>query len=224
MKPLFACFALVFFSFSLTAAAQEAESGPYDLLFKNGTLDEMSHAQALAYQRSVTNNLNPEAAERDTGEIVITFPDDGRDMAHLEFHQDGKHRPMGEFPASVGNPMIMVFYENTVRDMAETAGGSPFYIRNRVKEALVKPAEIETGEEMIGGKSAEVTTIRMKPFANDANRERMKGFGDLVLSVTVSEAAPGWYVRLVADATPEAGGEPVYHSEISFSALRETSE
>src|SRR6056297_165850 len=108
----------------------------YDLLFRDGTLDPVSRDHSLVYQREVTNTLNPDAAARDSGEIGLRIEQaEDMEMVRLEFRRDGKHRGMGSFPASVGNPMIMVFYESVIRDMAETAGGSPFYIRNRVTDA-----------------------------------------------------------------------------------------
>lgn len=203
-----------------SAASIDAEQ-TYDLLFQDGVLDTIARDQELIYQRTVTNQLRPETAERDTGDIALSFTDDGTEMAHLEFRQNDKHRAMGVFPASVGNPMIMVFYESAVRDMAESAGGSPFYIRNRVKDALVQPAEIVESEAVVDGKTIPVQTILMRPFAEDPNRDRMQGFGDLVLSVTVSEEVPGWYLSLVAEAVPQGGGAAVYRSEMQFEGLQE---
>lgn len=191
----------------------------YDLLFRNGTLDDIDRSSELVYNRTVTNTLKPEAAQRDTGDIALTFQKDAGEMVHLRFRQDGKHRAMGVFPANVGNPMIMVFYERTIRDMAEAAGGSPYYIRNRVKEALVQPAEMTESEESFNGETISVRTVRLFPFANDPNRDRMQGFGDMVLSVTVSEDVPGWYLRLVAEAGPDAA--PVYRSEMLFDGIQD---
>lgn len=204
----------------VSAAPIEAEQA-YDLLFQNGVLDTIARDKELVYQRTVTNRLRPDIAERDTGAIALGFRDDGSEMAHLEFRQDQKHRAMGVFPASVGNPMIMVFYENTIRDMAESAGGSPFYIRSRVKDALVEPSEVIEGEAVVNGETVPVRTILMRPFAEDPNRDRMRGFGDLTLSVTVSEDVPGWYLSLVAEAVPENEDEAVYRSEMQFDGLQE---
>jgi hypothetical protein len=193
----------------------------YDLLFRSGTLDEIGRDKALVYTREVRNSLKPEAADRDTGEIALLFSDTEEGIARLEFRQDGRHRGMGKFPASVGNPMIMMFYESVIRDMAESAGGSPFYIRNRVKEALVQPSEVIEGEVVIDGETVPTRTIRLYPFRDDPNADRMQGFGALELEVTMSEAVPGWYMQLVADVPAEVGGEgPVYHSVITFDALR----
>ncbi|MEP1611342.1 MAG: hypothetical protein ABJL72_05405 [Roseobacter sp.] len=199
---------------SAIAAPLEGEK-TYDMLFRNGTLDEIDRSAALVYRREVTNVLKPEAEVRDTGHVKLSFQQEDNSMAKLEFRQEDKHRSLGIFPASVGNPMIMYFYETVVRDMAEAAGGSPYYIRNRVKEALVDASDVEQGEAFLDGKSVPTHTIRMYPFKADPNAHRMQGFGDLELRVTMSDAVPGWYMSLVAEA---AEGK-VYRSEVSFTHL-----
>lgn len=197
------------------ATSAEGEA-TYDLLFRDGTLDAVDRDEALIYRREVTNALKPEAATRDTGEIALRIEQEDIEMALLEFRRDSKYRAMGSFPASVGNPMIMVFYESVVRDMAETAGGSKHYIRNRVKESLIQPAEVETGTATVDGEEIATQTIRLTPFEGDPNADRMMGFGELELSVTMSEAVPGWYVSLVAEAPSPDGSGPVYTSRMTF--------
>ncbi len=186
----------------------------YDLLFRNGTLDRIAQDESLVYHRSVINQLKPEAAERDSGDIALSIrPNEPSDLVKLELRQGDRHRGLGQFPASVGNPVIMFFYETTIRDMAEAAGGSPFYIRNRVKQALVEPSDVTAGFDEYDGKMIETQTISLYPFANDPNRARMQGFGDLKLQVIMAEEVPGWYLALTADAGP------VYRSEMRFDGL-----
>ena len=183
---------------------------PYDLLFRQGTLDGLDRSQTLTYDRTVQNSLAPDAEARDTGTIKLDIRD-GADIeeAVLTFWQDERFRGLGEFPASVGNPMILYFVETVVRDMAESAGGSPFYIRNRVKEALVSPAEIETDGETV--------TVTMRPFADDPNAAQMRGFGDLALRVRMSDETPGWYDLL--EATVPGTDGPVYASTMQFEGV-----
>ena len=224
MSMLLCGLVLTFLSLNPAVAAPVDAEQAYDLLFQNGVLDTIARDKELVYRRTVTNQLRPDTAERDTGDIALSFRDDGNEMAYLEFRQNNKHRAMGVFPASVGNPMIMVFYESAIRDMAESAGGSPFYIRNRVKDALIQPAEVVEGKLVFDGKTVPAQTILMRPFAEDPNRDRMQGFGDLVLSVTVSKEVPGWYLSLVAEAVPEGGRAAVYRSEMQFDGVRESRE
>ncbi|EPX76122.1 hypothetical protein [Salipiger mucosus] len=194
--------------------------GPYDLLFRQGTLDDVAQDRTLVYTREVTNAADPEAAAGETGLVALSFSEGERDtMANLQFRQEGKHRNLGSFPASVGNPMIMVFYETVIRDMAEATGGSAFYIRNRVKEALVEPAEISQGEARFEGGEVPVTRVVMHPFADDAERARMGPFADLELSVVMSDEVPGWYLSLTANAPDASGGDGGYVTDMRFDTL-----
>lgn len=188
----------------------------YDLLFREGTLNSVDPDATLVYRRAITNNLRPENGDQRSGDIALHL-DDEDGMALLELRQGENARTMGRFPASVGNPMIMVFYESVIRDMAESAGGSPYYIRNRVKEALIQPSKLEAGTAMVNGAEVATQTIRLRPFDGDPNANRMLGFGSLEMTVTMSEDVPGWYVSLVAEAGTDDA--PVYLSDMQFISL-----
>ena len=123
----------------------------------------------------------------------------------------------GTFPDSVGNPLIMYFLETVLRDMANQAGGSPFYIRNRIKDALLRDADIRPVELTLGGATVAAQEVTLIPFANDAARDRMSGFADLALVAVVSDAVPGWYYSLpaTAPAAPGAAG-PGYSNAITL--------
>ena len=198
------------------SAAETSATETYDLLFKTGTLDDFARNQQLVYDRKVKNSLKPETADRDTGKIILSFADSQEPEAHLKFTQDDKYRNLGTFPASVGNPIIMYFVETVVRDMAESAGGSPFYIRNRVKEALVQPADISTGQALIAAETVETVDVTMRPFKGDPNAGRMQGFDRLAMTVRMTNDAPGWYLVLSAYVPAADGGEPVYSSVMTF--------
>ena len=199
----------------LACLAAEATQA-YDLLFRQGTLDAVDHEATLIYDRDVENPRRPETALRDTGRIELDFEagEAAPDSAVVTFYQDGKHKTLGAFPAAVGNPLIMLFYEYTVRDMAETVGGSPFYIRNRVQDSLTREVPVETGTATLDGAEIPVRRVTLRPFADDPNAGDMAGFGDLAMTVTMSEEVPGWYLSLVAEVPGEDG--PAYRSEITF--------
>lgn len=203
----------------ITGAASAAETSgteTYDLLFKTGTLDEFTLGRQLVYDRKVGNSLKPETEDRDTGKIVLSFADGQVPEAHLKFTRDGKYRNLGTFPAGVGNPIIMYFVETVVRDMAETAGGSPFYIRNRLKEALIQPAEISSDHAVIVGETVETVDVTMHPFRDNPNADRMHGFDSLEMTVRMSNDTPGWYLSLAAHVPAADGGDPVYSSVMTF--------
>jgi hypothetical protein len=199
----------------LPASAGTTGDATYDLLFRSGTLDSLPRDHHLVYAREVTNALKPEAADRDTGLIELNFVEGTPEQALLKFRQDDKHRNLGRFPASVGNPIIMFFVETVVRDMAESAGGSPFYIRNRVKDALVSPADLEGGPVDHKGETVDAQAVTLRPFEDDPNAERMFGFDALELVVTMSDDVPGWYHSLEA-RVPGDDGAMIYSSKMVF--------
>ena len=201
---------------AMPATAQEVIDAPYDLLFRQGTLDDIPRGRSLTYARNVINTLEPDTEARDTGQIELSFVEGDPVLAHLKFTQGDKYRNLGEFPASVGNPIIMYFVETVVRDMAETAGGSPFYIRNRIKESLISPAERAARDVAFDGEALAGQAITLRPFADDPNTDKMKGFGNLELEVTMSEDVPGWYHRLRAYVPGDRDDAPIYSSTLTF--------
>jgi hypothetical protein len=185
----------------LTSAVQAADT--YGLLFKEGTLDEVPRASSLDYRKSVTVSGNEAFETPRSGAVSLTFAEEG--MADLTFDPGSKARRVGSFPAEVGNPLIMYFLETVIRDLAETAGGSPFYIRNRIKAAVISEEPVEDREISLDGRTLTGHTVTLHPFRNDPASDRMRGIETLALTVTVSEDVPGWLYSLKAETTTDRG-------------------
>ncbi|MFD2441967.1 hypothetical protein ACFSS8_21145 [Paracoccus kondratievae] len=73
---------------------------------------------------------------------AVTDPADGKPVLELAEKTDRITRRIGPFPVSGGDPALVFFLENISRDMAMLTGGSPFYIRNRLKDALFRGGEV----------------------------------------------------------------------------------
>ena len=204
---------LVFMIFSATLiAAPLRASETYDLIFKTGTLSDVSKDDGLTYNREVELVADTDLGARNTGMVRLSFEDD--DMARLKFTQGEKSKNLGAFPATVGNPIIMYFVETVLRDVAQQAGGSPFYIRNRIKESLVQVAKVDDVSVSKGGKAVHASRITLRPFEDDKNRDKMKGYGDLTLTFTMSPDVPGWYQSLVATVDGSDAGVPLYKNAL----------
>ena len=103
----------------------------------------------------------------------VTDPSDGKPVLQIDQKTDARSRKIGPFPVSGGDPIVIFFLENTARDMAALTGGSPFYIRNRIKDAVFRGGEV--------ARDGDTTTVTLKPFADDPNASRMHGFETLTL-------------------------------------------
>lgn len=133
----------------------------------------------------------------------VTDPSDGQPVLELTRKTDSRSRQIGPFPASGGDPVLIFFLEQTARDMAQLTGGSPFYIRNRIKDAVFRGGEIR--------REGNHATAVFRPFADDPNAARMQGFETLELRFVMTDpakpiremqarttgAAPGYDHRMV---------------------------
>jgi hypothetical protein len=101
--------------------------------------------------------------------------------------------------------------------MSQVSGGNPYYIRNRIKEALLAEAAIEPVTFRVDGQDIAAQRVTIQPFAKDAARDRMGPFADMALSVTVAEAIPGWYGRIEARTPADVPG--AFSNELTLSQV-----
>jgi hypothetical protein len=108
-----------------------------------------------------------------------TDPSDQQPVLQLVQKTDTRTRQIGPFPISGGDPVLIFFLEQTARDMARLTGGSPYYIRNRIKDAVFRGGEIT--------RQGDQSVASFHPFADDPNASRMKGFETLVLTFVLDD-------------------------------------
>jgi hypothetical protein len=169
-----------------------AERAPWSLPQLLAEVDPTVYATRVAADKASLHDLQAQRA---------------RQVSVLQLAEDTPRikRKIGPFPTEGGDPALTFFLETVSRDMAALTGGSPFYIRNRLKDALFRGGEVRAEN---GGKLAVFT-----PFKGDKNAERMYGFDTLELRFALSDARQP--IRaMVAETGPLAGGRPAYHSEM----------
>jgi hypothetical protein len=178
-----------------------------DLLMAPGVYSAAAAGPLLAYdeERAVPagSGLRPVTG----GRLVLALADgaDGRQLVLTQETGEAR-RPVASFPGGSSNPVLLYFLESTVRDMAEATGGSPFYIRNRMREAL--------GAAGLGA-DAEPRDVVIEPFSGDRNRARMGAFGDLALRLRFDADRPERLLELSADTAEGDGG---YHHRLTLTA------
>lgn len=174
-----------------------------DLLMAPGLFVGEPEGGAVAYAEDLAVPEGGTLEDVAGGVVRLEVVEDaGTKALRLVRERDGTPHPVGTFPTSVANPLLLYFLETTVRATAEATGGSPYYIRNRIREALV--AADSAGE----GPVREVTLV---PFATDPNRARMGAFANLALRLRFDPARPERILELSADTAP---GEDGYHEKM----------
>jgi hypothetical protein len=199
-----------------------AAAETYDLLFRSTALkglEAMPGSEAgqstLVYDRVISGVEQGQGGGRFSIGLTVK-PDDN---VALTLYQGTRSRGLGNYPASVGNPVIMYFLESVLADISAQSGGSPFYMRNRIKEALLGDTQIVPVSLRYRDREIAARQVTIRPFMKDKARERMGRFSELALAVTVSDDIPGWYYSLVATVPAAAGAAEVgYSSAITLKA------
>ncbi|WP_026621714.1 hypothetical protein M728_001726 [Ensifer sp. WSM1721] len=202
-----------------------AAAETYDLLFRSTALkglEATARSEAgqstLVYDRIITGVDEGQAG----GSFSIGLKIKPDDNVAMTLYQGTRSRGLGNYPASVGNPVIMYFLESVLADISAQSGGSPFYMRNRIKEALLRDARIMRVSVRYRDREIAAREVTIRPFMKDKARERMGRFSELALAVTVSDDIPGWYYSLVATIPAAAGGAEVgYSNAITLKAAGE---
>ena len=166
-----------------------AERGPWSL-----------EGQELRWSVHVEGPEAPGFLRIDDGSVTLrqaTDPSDRQPILQLVQKTDTRTRQIGPFPISGGDPVLTFFLEQTARDMARLTGGSPFYIRNRIKDALFRGGQIS--------RQGDRSVASFTPFAQDPNAARMGGFQTLTLTFVLGD--PKQPIReLRAETTGEGPG------------------
>lgn len=198
------------------ASAQEATPRAFDTIFRTGTLDALPEGAELRYDGS---GMPGTAADGEWTHIDVAI--EPGDRAVVEGTQGtAPPRVLGTFDAGVGNPLAMVFLEMTVNAVAQATGGSPTYIRNRMRDALAGPGEVTATSETWEGTSIEATEVVLRPFEDDPHGAALGAFADLTLRMVVSEAVPGWYLSVGA-AAPAVAASPGFDASLSLAGAGE---
>jgi len=140
LSRLFAWIALVAV---LTGATGSNASPATDLVFSAEALKNIPAKSEVTYlhERSGTGE---KVFHPLTGIASLRLQSgSGGNEVILTMQEEGKLRSQTSFPADVGNPLVMAFLEYTLRSMAQSTGGSPFYLRNRIKDSLRSGGTVE---------------------------------------------------------------------------------
>ena len=198
---------------ALMLAAGPAAAGPLsDLIMASGLLADAPAGEVLRYShdrrlpaetpdaelpRAGQDHVLPKPVV-DGVAILTAVPGDGGTQLVLTLAEAGESRDVASFPAQGSNPMLLFFLENVVRNVAAQTGGSPYYIRNRLRDALVAAdlGPVQDGRAV----------IVLHPFAADPNRARLGAFAELTLTLALDPAQPGRLLDLKADTGAAPGG------------------
>ncbi len=192
-----------------------------DFIFDETVLTSLKIGSTLQYEHALTAPEGASVPGFEAGGIGVVFEDaeDGSQQVVIGFDRGQRLQKMRPLPTVGGNPLVMVFLESSARAMASIAGGSPFYIRNRIKGALMTEGEQKEMKVEIDGEEVSVTQVTVMPFVKDPNIGRMGQFSKMEMSFTYSHDVPGGIQELRAYVPDQSGDAAFYEERIVFSQI-----
>ncbi|RYI34066.1 MAG: hypothetical protein EON48_02300 [Acetobacteraceae bacterium] len=182
-----------------------------DTLFAERVFSTLPEGQEIRYALVRSGPDAPGFRPVTDGSIVVNKPTDNAPKLSLSLVTDGRSQTLADFSAEGGNPVLLIFLESVVQNMASLTGGSPFYIHNRIKDALGAGGTPTDVSETYADQTVLAQSVTLLPFEADPNADKMGDFAGLTLRLVVSAAVPGNIVSLSADTPdPDSG----YHETI----------
>ncbi len=209
----------------LTASPEVADEPEFSrantLLFLDDHLTGPEHSARYVYSTSRTGSQDSDFDDR----IIMTaHPVPGSDVKRVAFDLSAENgqTPVPPVERARGNPMIMVFLQSDVLDLAEATGGHWRYFQKHMKLALEHDARVEPVIIDFQGKRMEAYQITVQPYANDQDRRNELGrYRHKTYEFVLSDELPGEIFELRSITPAEEESEPPIIRQVSLQAFEE---
>jgi hypothetical protein len=199
------------------AASQPAVPDAATLLFEDSQLANTKAGQTLTYKYS-RKVADPELGASFDDRVVLMIGasasgGDARDV-RVDFFTPERHHAAGPFEGVTTNPMLLLFLENHLGDLAGRLKGNPRYFKTAIRTALRDAATVTATDLTVGGQTVKGWRVTVTPFKGDPNAVRMRGLDSLAYSFEVSPDVPGQIVRMAIKA--DAPGGTLWEESIAY--------
>ncbi len=210
---------------SLAVSGNLATAGEAsDLLFRGDQIADVSNGTTLHYDHQRLGVGGEALHAIPEGEIHLSIGENetGVREALVTLMEGEQRRQLDPFPGSAGNPVLLVFLESSLRSMARISGGSPYYIRNRLKEALFSAELAAQIETELAGDQVIAKEIRVRPFEDDRNRDKLGALADVELTFLVSNSIPGAFLMMSAATPANDAGQVAFLETVTLENVEES--
>lgn len=199
----------------LITSAAAAAPAIGDLVFYAPHFAKVENGKTISY-RFVRKAEDPKLDPSFEDEVKIEVgPQGAEDSVKVDLFTGARAQSLGNM-SKTGNPVVVALLEQDVQEMNKALGGSPFYFRNRLREALAGKTPAEPVKVSYGGKEIDGWKVVIKPFLDDQqNRARLREFAGRTYELTFAEEAPGGLVALKT-VTPKVDGGALLTEELTL--------
>ncbi|WP_051661169.1 hypothetical protein [Bosea sp. 117] len=184
---------------ALPTASELFFDKPYLALLQPGT------RISYAYKHTTADAKLGESFDETLDLTISAVPEDpAKRVSDIDIRRGDNKTEAGPFPVMTGNPVVLVLLEREAKEIAALTKGSPFYIRNRMRDGLAG-GTVEEARFDYDGRSVTGWKLVMTPFANDPNKVQLLEIAQRRYEFLFSDEVPGG-LYAVNVTTPKADG------------------
>jgi hypothetical protein len=145
---------------------------------------------------------------------------DGGKAVYFDMFDGANRRQFGPMAAREQSPLVIVFLQRDVTQMANLTGGAGGYFQQQIRRAFTEPADTGPVEVEVDGQKIQATRVVIRPFKDDPNIARFPKFKDKSYEFIVAKEVPGGLYRLATIATDPADGHLILEESVTFAGVQ----
>lgn len=134
---------------------------------------------------------------------ILELNEDGTKNANMEFFTGERKQNFNSDNVTnvLGNPVLGIYMQGDVYEMARLTEGSWRHFHKRIKVALREVARVEPVTITYDGRELAAEKISFNPYLNDPHRSRFRKFSNKIYEITFAEDVPGklYQIRTVIE-------------------------
>ena len=187
-----------------------------DRVFGAGLFGDVTQPTKLRYRYEMTGQgIDPPVASHIDLEVREVGAD-GAKSVYVDMFEGANHRELGPIASKEQNPLILVFLQRDVNQMANLTGGSAMYFQQQIRKAFQDEAESAPVEVTLGDHKLQGRRLVMRPLAHDPRLNRFSQFKDKAYEFVVAEGVPGGVYSLASRTPDPRDGHLVLAETMTF--------
>lgn len=184
------------------AAATEDSKKATTMLFETPHIKDVKPGTKFVYVNERKPSDEAQLGKGFTDDITVDVESDGapgKKNVVVQMYTGDHARDPQRITDMDGNPMLVVFLDNSLGRFNMLAGGDRSYLKDRFSKAIGDKSTLTPVKISYNGTEVDGYRVTVKPYEDDTARSRMRGYENSEFSIVLSDKIPGQFAKMVAN-------------------------
>ena len=200
----------------LLAAWPAAAATVAEQVFGVGLMEDVRQPTVLHYRYEMHGEEVKPAVASEIVMDVREVQQSGDKEVFVDMFSGADRRQLGPIAAREQNPLVLVFLQRDVTEMAKLTGGAAGYFQQQIRRSFNEPAESSPVDVMLGDRKLAGTKLVIHPFRSDPNIARFPQFKEKAYEFVVADGVPGGLYQLASRVPDVKDGHMILEESVTF--------